>query len=306
MRIISLTIILMFCLSIQAKDHSFLYQKNPVLTYIDKYNEIAQSEMQRLGIPASVKLAQGILESNSGRSALALKAKNHFGIKCGKYWEGPIFYREDDDYVNGELIKSCFRKFSSPEHSYKAHSDFLKNPGSHYRYGFLFDLNPLDYVSWAHGLKSSGYATDPRYADKLISVIEKYELYQYDQYKQISVDQETIAFTKPLEEEKIYNDLDQIKTAHTNTRLTLIVKNEYHLVKEKETMQSIARRYNVDLDLLYFQNRIPNGRQPKTGEKVIIEGIIHWGKKKPKVGKNFAQSKESYLFEDGSMTITIR
>lgn len=297
MRIISLIVLMTFYFSATADLGSFINQENPVVTYIGKYKEIAQSEMQRVGIPASIKLAQGILESNSGRSTLALKANNHFGIKCGKYWEGGTFYREDDDYHNGKLIKSCFRKFKSPNHSYMAHSDFLTNPGSQYRYGFLFDLDPLDYVSWAEGLKSSGYATDPNYANKLISVIEKYELYQFD-----------IIDDTPNDEEYIANLSSSPKkpTRSLNSQLDLKIETAYHMVRSGESMKDIADKYNIDIDLLYFQNRMKPGTQPKSGEKIKIEGIINWGERKPKVEKNFSHSKESYLFDDGSMTISIK
>ena len=130
MRIVPLIILMTFSFSALADFGSFKNQENPAANYIGKYKEIAQSEMQRVGIPASIKLAQGILESNSGRSTLAMKANNHFGIKCGNYWQGKTFHREDDDYVNGQLIKSCFRKFENAYASFIAHSDFLLNPGS--------------------------------------------------------------------------------------------------------------------------------------------------------------------------------
>ena len=297
MRIISLIVLMTFYFSATADYGSFNNQDNPVVTYIGKYKEIAQSEMERVGIPASIKLAQGILESNSGRSTLAIKANNHFGIKCGNYWEGGTFYREDDDYHNGKLIKSCFRKFKSSHHSYMAHSDFLTNPGSQYRYGFLFDLDPLDYISWAEGLKSSGYATDPQYADKLISVIEEYQLYQYDIIEPSDFAQEN---TVPKN-----NNKPAPITSTSRRPVSLKVSNIYHIVSRDETMQSIADKYNMDEGLLYFQNRLPEGAQPKLGEKIKIVGQINWGEKKPKVEKSFSHSSESYLFDNGSMTITV-
>lgn len=156
--------------------------------YIDKYKDIAIAEMERSGVPASIKLAQGILESNAGNSYLARKANNHFGMKCGSQWEGKKVYREDDDYdANGRLIKSCFRAYKSAEGSYIAHSDFLRDPRKERRYGFLFRLDPYDYKRWAHGLKMAGYATSATYAEKLISVIETYELYKYDRMNKLEV-----------------------------------------------------------------------------------------------------------------------
>lgn len=149
--------------------------------YINKYKDIAMSEMDRAGIPASIKLAQGILESGAGSSSLAKKAKNHFGMKCGSAWTGPTYFLEDDDYDdNGDLIKSCFRVFKNADASYIAHSEFLRDPNKNYRYGPLFRLDPRDYKAWAHGLKRAGYATSPTYAEKLIRIIETYKLFEYD------------------------------------------------------------------------------------------------------------------------------
>ena len=154
-----------------------LFVSGQPTNYIEKYQSIAIREMHRSGIPASVTLAQGILESSWGNGSLALNANNHFGIKCKTYWTGPTFYIEDDDFKNGKLIKSCFRAYDDAESSYIDHTDFLM---SNERYRNLFEFNPTDYVNWAHGLKKCGYATDKKYAEKLISNIRKYELYQFD------------------------------------------------------------------------------------------------------------------------------
>lgn len=145
--------------------------------YIEKYKDIAIREMHRSGIPASITLAQGILESSWGNGSLALKANNHFGIKCKGYWTGPTFYIEDDDFKNGKLIKSCFRAYDNAEDSYVDHTDFLVNSP---RYQKLFSYHHTEYKKWAHGLKKCGYATDKRYAYKLIRSIEKYNLDQFD------------------------------------------------------------------------------------------------------------------------------
>ncbi|MEO1516003.1 MAG: glucosaminidase domain-containing protein [Bacteroidota bacterium] len=170
-----LIVTLLLCTFIVSAQES--YQQR----YIKKFKKIAIEEMRRTGIPASIKLGQGILESNAGKSTLARKANNHFGIKCHRGWEGGTYYKEDDDYdENGQLIKSCFRAYRNAEASYVAHSEFLRDPRKRFRYGFLFDLDPKDYKAWARGLKKAGYATSPTYAEKLIRVIESYELYQYD------------------------------------------------------------------------------------------------------------------------------
>ncbi len=138
--------------------------------YISAYKKIARKEMKQHGIPASITLAQGILESSSGNSELARKANNHFGIKCTSDWHGRS-YHADDDKPN-----ECFRRYRHAEHSFHDHSEFLKRK----RYEKLFDLDRDDYKAWAQGLKKAGYATNPKYPQLLINLIEKHELYRYD------------------------------------------------------------------------------------------------------------------------------
>lgn len=145
--------------------------QTPQQDYIAKYAALAVSEMQRTGVPASITLAQGLLESAAGLSPLAVHANNHFGIKCHDDWEGETFYKDDDS------AHECFRAYPSAEDSFRAHSDFLRNRAN---YRSLFDLDPTDYKAWARGLKKAGYATDPSYADKLIRQIEMYGLARYD------------------------------------------------------------------------------------------------------------------------------
>ena len=148
--------------------------------YIEEYKYIAIDEMSMSGIPASIILAQAIVESNAGTSNLALRSNNHFGIKCKRTWTGETYYHVDDDRDRqGKLIESCFRKYSSVEESYKDHSDFLITR-SHYNE--LFRYKKTDYVNWAHGLKRCGYATDEQYAHKLIRTIERFDLSEYDLY----------------------------------------------------------------------------------------------------------------------------
>ena len=139
--------------------------------YVATYAQIAVDEMNRSGIPASITLAQGILESGDGQSDLARKSKNHFGIKCHKDWTGERVYHDDDEK------DECFRKYKNVRFSFEDHTDFLVR-GS--RYDFLFDLDLSDYKGWAKGLKKAGYATSPSYADRLIKIIEAAELYAYD------------------------------------------------------------------------------------------------------------------------------
>lgn len=155
-------------------------ERTTVEEYVDYYRDISISEMYRTGIPASIKLGQGILESDAGNSKLAKGSNNHFGIKCKKEWTGKTYYHEDDDYNQaGKLIESCFRAYYSSYESYIDHSEFLSNRD---RYEFLFAYHNTDYTQWAHGLKAAGYATAEGYAEKLISIIERYDLAKYDTY----------------------------------------------------------------------------------------------------------------------------
>jgi LysM repeat protein len=150
---------------------SGLYAQSHQKAYIERYSEIAVAEMYRSGVPASITLAQGLLESGYGRSELAVKSNNHFGIKCHNGWQGGKVYHDDD--AKGE----CFRKYDTPEESYRDHSDFLRYRD---RYKFLFEYKTTDYKSWAYGLKKAGYATDPSYPRKLINLIEEYQLHEFD------------------------------------------------------------------------------------------------------------------------------
>ena len=148
------------------------------LDYIETYAPLAVQEMYASGIPASITLAQGLLESGAGQSTLARNANNHFGIKCHSGWSGKRAYRKDDDRnAHGKLIESCFRKYDDPAESYADHSDFLTSGA---RYASLFLLRPGDYKGWARGLKKAGYATSKTYASKLIGIIESYGLDRYD------------------------------------------------------------------------------------------------------------------------------
>lgn len=294
--------------------------------YINAYSPIAESEMMRVGIPASIKLAQGLLESNWGRSTLATKANNHFGIKCGSRWYGREMYRKDDDYTStGELMQSCFRAYDSAFESYMAHSDFLLRK----RYAGLFDLSTLDYRSWANGLKNAGYATDPKYPSKLIQIIEKYELYRYDKEMNLSfVKEEEVAsntnlppieisqYNKPTNDapEKVViarrgnknRHKEEITTVASEPILeTRVKKNKskkYHNVASNETMKEIAAAYGLKLKKLYAYNRIPEGASVLPGEEIKLNGYIHWGRKPKYIMPNAylndrRDAQEELLFE---------
>ena len=151
------------------------FSQSKTESYISKYSSVAVDEMNKYSIPASITLAQGILESGNGESRLAVDGKNHFGIKCHSNWNGKTIVVDDDE--KGE----CFRKYSKVAESYRDHSLFLSERG---RYSFLFAYKKSDYKKWAKGLKKAGYATNPKYASLLIDLIEKYELYNYDKIDQ--------------------------------------------------------------------------------------------------------------------------
>ncbi len=149
--------------------------------YVKKYSWLAIEEMRRTGIPASIKLAQAIVESHSGTSPLAKEANNHFGLKCGKEWTGKTMFRLDDDRdANGFLIESCFQSYTTIRESYMRHSDHLLNPAKMDRYGYLFALDVLDYRAWAEGLQKGGYSTNPLYAQILVQTIDELALREYD------------------------------------------------------------------------------------------------------------------------------
>jgi flagellum-specific peptidoglycan hydrolase FlgJ len=175
---------------------------NNTTHYISVYKDIAVSEMKKYGIPASITLAQGILESGSGKGTLAVKANNHFGIKCHD-WKGAKIYHDDDKR------QECFRKYKNSNRSFRDHSEFLSKRG---RYASLFKLDKDDYKGWANGLRRAGYATDKRYPQKLISIIERYELYKFD------------------------GRISKKKRAKKNI--------EYTVVKG-DTLYSISRKYNI-------------------------------------------------------------
>lgn len=172
--------VILFCLLFFGFANAQSVQEN----YINLYRNIAVSEMHRSGVPASITLAQGILESSSGTSMLSVKGNNHFGIKCHSDWTGKKIYKDDD------AKNECFRVYASPEGSFRDHSDFLRN---NTRYASLFDLEITNYKAWAEGLKKAGYATNPMYASMLIDIIERYNLSVYDTYPNVPVAETPIA-----------------------------------------------------------------------------------------------------------------
>jgi flagellum-specific peptidoglycan hydrolase FlgJ len=167
------------------------YQAPPMedaaeIQYILSHKDLAMEEMRQFGIPASIKLAQALVESDAGRSVLALRANNHFGIKCKSWWTGGQYFYADDDYdKDGRLTASCFRIYDNVQQSFSDHSLFLRSSG---RYDTLFSYDLCDYKSWATGLQRSGYATSSKYARNLIQVIEYYRLFEFDRESSVLCD----------------------------------------------------------------------------------------------------------------------
>lgn len=211
-----------------------------VTEYIKSFKETAKTNMKEYGIPASIILAQGILESGSGNGTLSKKANNHFGIKCHTDWKGDKVYHDDDE--KGE----CFRKYSQASESYRDHALFLT---SRKRYNFLFELDKSDYKAWANGLKQAGYATDPKYPSKLISIIERYNLSDYD---------EEVLGSKAISKK------EEKKEEKTETS-----SNEYTVV-QGDTLYNISKRFNTTVEQLVKLNKIKDNAI-SIGQKIKIK-----------------------------------
>ena len=244
-------------------------QTNPTReAYIEKYKITAVEKMLEHGIPASITLAQGILESGAGKSGLAKDANNHFGIKCHKGWTGDTYIMDDDKR------NECFRKYKSASESFEDHSQFLTNRG---RYAFLFEYKVTDYKKWAHGLKRAGYATNPRYAHLLIKVIEDNKLYEYDKIKSLK---EFGIKETPIEEppkeyvaEVIIPNPDAKPVAVSDSR-RLIYENQgvrYVLAIKGDDYYKIAKEFNIYSWQVRKYNDANKKTQVKAGEYIYLE-----------------------------------
>jgi flagellum-specific peptidoglycan hydrolase FlgJ len=218
---------------------------NLITDYVLQYKDIAMGNMQKYGIPASIILAQGILESGAGRGDLALEANNHFGIKCHNDWLGESV-RHDDD-----ASQECFRKYTEASESYKDHALFLVGKN---RYAALFTYEKDDYKAWAKGLRAAGYATDPNYPDKLISYIERYNLHQYDC-------QVTGKNYKPFE-----------KSVATTSSSSNTSSNDPSLyeVQKGDTLYSISKKFNIVVDDLKQKNNLSDNAL-SIGQKLKVK-----------------------------------
>ena len=259
------------------------HQKS-IINYINTYKDLAMAEMQRTGVPASITLAQGIHESGAGMSKLAQASNNHFGIKCKSNWTGESV-RHDDD-ARGE----CFRKYASSEDSYKDHSDFLKNGQ---RYAFLFQLDPTDYAGWANGLKEAGYATNPKYPQVLIKMVEDYGLQHYT----------FIALGKIPDEEAGSGIASGEENSESKTGVNADRKNEAVVMEEKivqpvyppgefkmndtkvvfvkkgTSFIAIAKQYDVDLSKIFEFNEMPRAEMTDKDRLIYLQ-------RKRKTGNN--------------------
>lgn len=235
------------------------------LSYIETFKAVAIAEMNKYGIPASITLAQGISESGSGNSTLAKYANNHFGIKCTSDWKGKAYYKDDDQ------SNDCFRVYKDARESYKDHSEFLKRK----RYSFLFELDKNDYRNWAIGLKTAGYATNPKYADMLIGIIEKYKLNQYDSPESESekVAREDRVFTEinaniPVDKKK-FAPVDVAPKDPPTSTVTTAPADGYYVVKQGDTLFKISQLFKLTVDEIKALNKMTDNNI-KIGQKLLV------------------------------------
>jgi hypothetical protein len=273
--------------------------------YFEMYHSMAVREMYRSGVPASITLAQGALESGDGNSTLAVEANNHFGIKCHDDWYGRKIYQDDDEK------NECFRKYESVADSYRDHSDYLRNKQ---RYAFLFELEVTDYKGWARGLKKAGYATNPSYAESLIRIIEEFRLDRYDtekeplegkthhrhpakptrdigeinrvkfvtarqgdSYRSLTEELGKIDYELPR-----YNDAGMEDSLAEGQVVFIQPKrnkaqagNNTHVFRQGETMLSVSQKYAVKLERLYLLNGLEPGSQPAPGTMLQLRRAVH-------------------------------
>lgn len=267
-------IIVLFWVVIGVSAHA--QKQEAVNNYISQYKELAIAEMKRTGVPAAITLAQGIHESGAGKSELASASNNHFGIKCKSNWTGESVKHDDDAKAE------CFRKYPAVENSYKDHSDFLKNGQ---RYASLFTLDPTDYEGWANGLKKAGYATNPKYPQVLIKLIEEYDLQNYTLAalgKSVGGNEPMVENTRP----------ETITTGGTNAVAPLETGNiqdaekktvsypvgEFKInetkvvfVKKGTSYLSVAKQFDVDLSKIFEFNEIPRAEVADRDQLVYLQ-----------------------------------
>ena len=273
--------------------------------YINRYKDIAIEQMMKHHIPASITLAQGLLESGAGKSLLTVSSNNHFGIKCHNEWTGRRFYKDDD------IKDDCFRVYDNARESFEDHSKFLLRP----RYQSLFSLKTTDYKGWARGLKACGYATNPQYADKLIGLIELYGLYEYDYAKkydkfiathsgantsghyanhriyyrnknyylvanggetfktlaeEVGVSYRKLAKYNERDKKDVLSKGDIIYMEKKRSKAEKMYKNQPHVVRANESLYDIAQLYGIRLKYIYKKNGLPLDYVPRPGDRLRV------------------------------------
>jgi LysM repeat protein len=290
---------------------------NPVVAdYVRTYAGYAIREMQRTGVPAAIKLAQGILETEAGRSDLVMRSNNHFGIKCKSWWTGEKVYHDDDE--KGE----CFRKYTDAYDSWKDHSDYLR---SQPRYAALFELDPEDYEGWAKGLKKAGYATNPKYPQILIKYIENYHLYEYTLIAlgRKKADTAWIAVNLPADKSintTVVSELPAIAATNPVVKNQTIINSQPDLPKVQypdsefrinetrvifatsgTSLLAIAEKYNVKLGWLYDFNELD-----KSTEILEKDQLVYLQRKRKQSHNEFHITRENETLEEISHEEGIR
>lgn len=217
-----------------------------VNNYVNDFKDIAMGNMKTYGIPASIILAQGILESGAGKGDLALSANNHFGIKCHSDWTGETVRHDDDS------DQECFRKYKNPSESYRDHAVFLTTRS---RYSALFKLPKGDYEAWAKGLRAAGYATDPKYPEKLIGYIERYNLHQYD--------------SQVLGTEYVPFEGQPVAVSNAGSATASTSSGTYE-VQKGDTLYSISKKFNLTVDQLKQKNNLADSAI-SIGQRLIVQ-----------------------------------
>ena len=239
----------------QAEKPTGGYINYTALQYIDRFKAIAVQEMNQYGIPASITIAQGLFESGNGNGDLARYANNHFGIKCTTDWKGEGYYKDDDQH------NDCFRVYANPEQSFRDHSDFLKRK----RYAHLFELDKNDYQGWAQGLKDAGYATNPKYPQLLVNIIQKYNLDVYDRPEN--------EMQKIKREDRVLTQINQnIGKAAKDSIVNTAPVNKTYTVTTGDTLYSISRRFGLNVDDLKTLNNMADN-SIKIGQKLIVSRL---------------------------------
>jgi flagellum-specific peptidoglycan hydrolase FlgJ len=261
------TFLLLILFLFGTASHSVAQKSVDIQAYIDTYKELAIQEMQRTGVPAAIKLAQGIHETMAGTSDLVRRSNNHFGIKCKTGWSGDKVYHDDDEA--GE----CFRSYTNAIDSYRDHSDFLKRSQ---RYQFLFELPATDYEGWAYGLKKAGYATNIKYSQILIKLIQTYQLQQYTLLAQASPVaandqiQNSLETPKPMDSKSPDAKQVDVKSEEVKSIAETKAFTTSHQVQAKETLYGLAKKYAVEVQQIIEWNQLKSP-DLKIGQVIMIQ-----------------------------------